>query len=166
MQQAKIICLTQSKGGTSKTSSVWNIAACMVNQGYKVLAVDTDQQANLTTSLGVDPLELEGRSVYTLFTDSQVKAKEIIIATAEGIDLLPANNDLSVVEFSIKGAVSREKILARKLRPVVESYDYILIDTPPSFSLTTLNAMSAANYLLCPIQPEPYCLDGMNISIR
>lgn len=162
---AKIICLTQSKGGTSKTSSAWNIGAVMVAQGYRVLAVDVDQQANLTTSLGIDPLELEA-SVYHLFTDPTVSAADIKQPTAEGIDLLPSSNDLAVVDFGIKEAVSREKILARKLRPLANEYDFIIIDTPPSFAITTLNAMSAANYLLCPIQPEPYCLDGMRNLVR
>jgi chromosome partitioning protein len=162
---AKIICLTQSKGGTSKTSSVWNISAALVGRGHRVLAVDVDQQANLTTSLGVDPLEVEA-SVYTLFTEAKVTAADIRLATVEGIDLLPANNDLAVVDFAIKEVVSREKILARKLRPITAEYDFIIIDTPPSFAITTLNAMSAAHYLVCPIQPEPYCLDGMRNLVR
>lgn len=157
---AKIICLAQQKGGTSKTSSVWNISACLVQNGYRVLAVDMDMQANLTTSLGVNPLELKG-SMYALLSESGVKASDILLETPEGIDLLPADNDLAVVEFSIKEAIGREKILAKKLRPLAANYDFILIDTPPSFAITTLNAMGAAQYLLCPIQPEPYCLDGM-----
>jgi chromosome partitioning protein len=157
---AHIICLAQQKGGTSKTSSVWNISAALVQEGYKVLVVDMDMQANLTASLGVNPLELE-RSMYALLSDPTVKASDVVVETAEGIDLLPADNDLAVIEFAIKEAIGREKILAKKLRPIAGNYDFILIDTPPSFAITTLNAMSAANYLLCPVQPEPYCLDGM-----
>jgi chromosome partitioning protein len=162
---AVIICLAQQKGGTSKTSSVWNISACLVQNGYRVLAVDMDMQANLTYSLGVNPLELS-QTMYALMADSQVKAGDILVKTGDGIDLLPADNDLSVVEFAMKEALGREKVLARKLRPIASDYDFILIDTPPSFAITTLNAMSAAGYLLCPIQPEPYCLDGMRNLVR
>jgi len=162
---AKIICLAQSKGGTSKTSSVINIAACLVQQGYKVLAVDLDMQANLTTGLGIDPANLE-QTMHALLTNPKVKAEHIVVKTQEKIDLLPADVDLSTVEFSIKEIAGREKILARKLRPFVGDYDFCLIDTPPSFAITTLNALSASDLLLSPIQPEPFCLRGMKNLIQ
>jgi chromosome partitioning protein len=159
------ICLAQSKGGTSKTSSVLNISACLIQQGYKVLAIDIDMQANLTSGLGVDPTKLE-RSMYALMTDQATTAADILVHTQEEVDLLPANLDLSIVELAIKEIMGREKILARKIRPLLPDYDFVLIDTPPSFALTTLNALTAADYLLSPVQPEPFCLTGMGNLVR
>lgn len=153
------ICLAQSKGGTSKTSSVINIGAGLLKAGHKVLAVDVDQQASLTLSLGIEPSSLK-QSMRALLIDPAVTAEQILVPTQEGIDLLPANLDLSMVEFHMP-AVGREKVLSKKLRPMASKYDFVLIDTPPSFAVTTLNAMSASNYLLVPIQPEPLCLLGM-----
>jgi len=157
---AKVICLAQQKGGTSKTSSVLNLSACLVQAGYKVLAVDVDQQASLTVSLGVDLSNLK-RSMQALLTEQAVAAEEVIVKTEEGIDLIPANVDLAMVEFQMP-SISRERVLARKLHPLKDRYDFILIDTPPSFAITTLNAMVAAEYLLVPVQPEPLCLLGMS----
>jgi chromosome partitioning protein len=157
---AKVICLAQSKGGTSKTSSVLNIAASMAEKGHKVLVIDADQQASLTISLGVDPLQLKN-SLYAVLSDPNVAIADILITTKEGIDLVPADVDLAMVEFSIPGAVGREKVLSKKLRPIRNDYDFILIDTPPSFAITTLNAMSAADYLAVPVQPEPLCVHAL-----
>jgi chromosome partitioning protein len=156
----KTIALCQSKGGTSKTSSVLNISACLVRNGYRVLAVDVDQQASLTVSLGIDPATLP-LSMRAILTDPEVTANDVLVQTQEGIDLIPANLDLSLVEFHMS-PVGRDRILARKLHQIAPNYDFIVIDTPPSFAITTLNAMAAADYLLVPMQPEPLCLLGMS----
>lgn len=156
---AKTICLAQSKGGTSKTSSVLNIAAALVGAGHRVLVVDTDQQASLTVSLGIDPLELP-QTMRHLLIDEKVQARDILTQTQEGIDLIPASIDLAMIEFSMP-PVARERVLATKLNPLKSEYDFILIDTPPTFSITTLNAMSASDYVLVPVQPEPLCLYGL-----
>lgn len=156
---AKTICLAQSKGGTSKTSSVLNISAALTAKGYRVLVVDVDQQASLTVSLGIDPLTL-AKSMRALLTDESISARDILMQTQEGIDLLPANIDLAMIEFSMP-PVARERVLATKLAPISADYDFILIDTPPTFSITTLNAMSASDYVLVPVQPEPLCLYGL-----
>lgn len=157
------IAFAQQKGGTTKTSSVWNVSSYMAQKKKKrVLAIDMDMQANLTTSFGADPIELkkQHKSVYDLLTDQDKTAEEVIFETEQGVDLIGAISSLSLVEAGIKEQISREKILAKKLRPIAARYDYILFDTPPSFAITTLNAMAAADYLVCPIEPEPYCLDG------
>lgn len=154
------ICLAQYKGGTGKTSSVINIAVCMKQLGYKVLVVDMDQQANLTVWLGINPTELAS-NISDLLTDENVAAQNILIHTKEGIDLLPSNIDLALVEMRMS-PMQREMVLARKLQPIKDNYDFILIDTPPNFIMTTINAMTAADYLLVPIQPEPLCLFGLS----
>ncbi|HEX2911914.1 MAG TPA: AAA family ATPase [Chloroflexia bacterium] len=160
MSKAKVICLAQSKGGTAKTSSAVNIGACLVREGYKVLLVDLDPQANLTTSVGVEPSDL-ARTNYELFTDHATEASAILQPTAEGMDLLPSSIDLAVVERNIRDAIGREKILARKLTPLRASYDYIICDTSPYFNLLTTNGMAAADYILIPVQPEPNCIRGL-----
>lgn len=157
---AKIICLAQSKGGTSKTTTAINLAACLVQNGYKVLAVDTDQQASLTVSLGINPSD-NPKSMRALLTEINTKPSDILVHTQENIDLLPANVDLSLVEFYMP-AVGRERVLDKKLRPFSKNYDFVVVDTPPSFAITTLNAMAASDYILVPFQPEPLCLLGMS----
>jgi chromosome partitioning protein len=157
---AKIICLAQSKGGTSKTSSTLNVSACLLQKGYRVLTCDLDQQASLTISLGTDPLK-HPLNMYSLLTDAGVTAEDVIVKTEEGIDLIPADLDLSVVELNLKETIGRERLLKKKLSSVAGDYDFILIDTPPSFALTTFNGMAAADYLLVPVQPEPLCLYGL-----
>lgn len=160
-KKAIVICLTQSKGGTAKTSSTLNIGACLVQAGYRVAFADLDQQASLTIALGIDPVKLNQRTMYMLLSDPEVQADEILVPTEEGIDLLPADLDLAMLEFGLKEAIGRERVLGRKLAPLKERYDFILIDTPPSFAISTLNGMAAADYILSPVQPEPLCLYGL-----
>jgi chromosome partitioning protein len=156
---AEIICFAQSKGGTGKTSSTLNIAAVLVEKGYRVLVCDLDQQSNLTISLGVNPLDCEVNT-YNLLTEASATAKDAIVSTTEKIDLLSAHPDLALVE-----SVAREKQLARKLNPIAKNYDFILLDTAPSLGIATLNALCAANWLFIPTQPEPLCVYGLNMLI-
>lgn len=156
----KIICLAQSKGGTSKTSSTLNLAAYFAKVGKKVLVVDLDQQCSLSISLGVNPLTTPG-TTFSLLVDRESRAEDAIVRTAEGIDLIPASLDLALTEMSLRDSVSRERILGKKLRPIKDRYDFIILDTPPSFAITTLNGMAASDYLLIPVQPEPLCLYGL-----
>src|SRR5690349_1355394 len=128
---ATIICMAQSKGGTGKTTSTHNISAALVKRGQRVLTVDVDQQANLTVSWGIDPLSLP-KTMRALLVEESVTAREVIVETEEGIDLIPANLDLAFVELAMQ-PVAREKVLARKLAALKDNYDFILIDTPPSF---------------------------------
>jgi chromosome partitioning protein len=162
---AVVICLAQAKGGTSKTSSTLNIAACLNAADYKVLVVDLDAQANLTQGLGIDPVEME-HTMFSLLSNSTISYKDILVSTQEGIDLLPANIDLSGLDLSINALIGREKLLARKLREARKEYDFILIDTPPALSLATTNALAAADYVLVPVQPVQFCLNGMQNLIQ
>lgn len=157
---AKTICLAQQKGGTSKTTSVWNIAACLNQAGYKVLAVDADAQSNLTTSFGIKSADT-AVTLYTLLTEPEATADQAVVSTEEGVDLIPADLELSAVDFRMKDRTGRERVLDKKLKRLQPNYDFIIIDTAPDLGLVTLNALTAADYLLAPIQPEPYCLRGM-----
>lgn len=162
---AKVICLAQNKGGTAKTSSVLNLAACLVYSGHRVLVIDLDQQCNLTVSLGVDPVGLNPTN-FQLLTDSAVTAAETIVHTAEGIDLLPASIRLGVLNFSIQETLGRERLLSKKLRAITGQYDFVLIDTPPSFDIATLNGLTAADYLMVPVVPERLCIEGLGNMLK
>ncbi|NWJ47071.1 MAG: ParA family protein [Chloroflexi bacterium] len=162
---AKIICLAQNKGGTAKTSSVLNLAACLVQFDLRVLTVDLDQQCNLTVSLGVDPVGLNP-TTFQLITDSSVTAQDTIVHTAEGIDLLPASIKLGVLNFSIQETLGRERLLSKKIRAIIGNYDFVLIDTPPSFDIATLNGLTAADYLMVPVVPERLCVEGLGNMLR
>lgn len=157
---AKTICLAQSKGGTGKTSSTLNIGAALAEKGYKVLACDLDQQASLTVSLGVNPVDYAQANMKQLLTEPGIKAQDLIVETQEGIDLIPSHVSLAMVEYRMPN-VSREKQLSRKLKPLHDRYDYILLDTAPSLGIATLNALSAADYVTVPTQPEPLCVYGL-----
>jgi chromosome partitioning protein len=126
-----------------------------------VLTIDCDQQANLTISLGVDPLSVVGQTVRELLVDDALEADQVIIQTQEGVDLIPSNIDLAMVEFAMS-PIARERVLARKLVGVQSQYDFILIDTPPTFGTTVINAMGASDYALVPVQPEPLCIYGLS----
>ena len=159
MAMARVITLAQSKGGTGKSTSTLNMGVVLAKLGNRVLLVDIDQQANLTTGLGIDPLELP-KTMRALLTEQSTTAEEIIVTTSEGVDLIPANLDLAFVEFAMQ-PMARERVLAKKLALVKAKYDFILIDTPPSFGITVTNAMVASDYILVPIQPEPFCIRNL-----
>lgn len=155
----KIICMSQSKGGTGKTSGTLNIAAAMVEKGLHTLVVDLDQQANLTVSLGINPLDCE-INTHSLLTQANSTANSAIVATTEGIDLIPAHPDLALIEYKMP-SVARDRVIARKLAPIRDNYDFIILDTAPSLGIATLNALCAADWMLIPTQPEPLCVYGL-----
>jgi chromosome partitioning protein len=156
-----IYTLSQQKGGVGKTALALNLAVALAREGYKVLAVDCDSQASLTLSLGVNPLEL-GVTMFELMTDPKIKAETVIVPTHEaGVDLVPSHLTLAVVEMSMREAVGRERVLRRKLEPIRDQYDYILIDCGPTLGITTLNALGAADKVIVVVQPEPLCIFGI-----
>lgn len=161
----KTICLANQKGGVGKTTSTLNIGAALAKRGYRVLLVDCDQQASLTVSLGINPLELK-KSMRGLLVETKTTAEQIIIpAEEDGIDLIPASIDLAFAEMYMP-PLAREKVLADKLRSVKDHYDFILIDTSPSYGTLVVNALAASDYLLTPVQPEPLCIFGLNLLVE
>jgi len=155
------IALINQKGGVGKTTTVANLGACLAQLGKKVLVVDLDPQANLTIHLGIKSSELE-YSIYDLLLWKN-KAEEVIIPTSvEGLDIIPANIDLSRAEIELVNMPSRETVLKDRLFLTFKRYDYSLIDCAPSLGLLTLNALTSVREIFIPIQTQFFALQGIN----
>jgi chromosome partitioning protein len=153
--------MCNQKGGVGKTTTTINLGAALAEFGRKVLLVDFDPQGALSVGLGVNPHELD-RTVYNLLMDRGVVAEDILLKTnTPGMDLLPSNIDLSAAEVQLVGEVAREQTLGRGLEPVVSDYDYVLIDCQPSLGLLTVNALTAADGVIIPLECEFFALRGV-----
>jgi chromosome partitioning protein len=156
---SKIIAIANQKGGVGKTTTAVNLSSCMAELGVRVLAVDIDPQGNMTSGLGAK--DKSDKSIYDVIINS-VPAQEAIINTVvKGLDIIPSEINLSGAEVELVNVMAREQVLKRALADVKSSYDYIIIDCPPSLGLLTLNALTAADTLLVPIQCEYYALEGL-----
>mgnify|MGYP001174099552 CR=1 FL=1 len=157
---ARVIAVTNQKGGVGKTTTCVNLAASLAATRRRVLLVDMDPQGNATMGSGVDKnaLELSG---YDVLTKRASPAEVIVKTDASGFDLLPANGDLTTAEVELMNEIGREHRLRLALNSVRENYDYILIDCPPSLNLLTVNSLSAADSVLIPMQCEYYALEGL-----
>ncbi len=154
------IAVMNQKGGVGKTTTAVNLAACLAEAGKKVLLVDMDAQGNATSGIGIDKEEIE-LSGYDVLING-VKAKEAVRKTAvKKLHVLPANIALAGAEVELVNMVSRETRLRDALSPLRKKYDYVLIDCPPSLGLLTVNALTAADSVLVPIQCEYYALEGV-----
>jgi chromosome partitioning protein len=157
---ARVIAVTNQKGGVGKTTTCVNLAASLSAIKRRVLLVDMDPQGNATMGSGVEKNDLE-LSGYDVLTKRRSTERVIIHAEASGYDLLPGNGDLTAAEVELMNEIGREHRLRLALNTVRENYDYILIDCPPSLSLLTVNALSAADTVLIPMQCEYYALEGL-----
>ena len=163
---ARIIALCNQKGGVGKTTTTINLAAALAEYGRRVLVVDFDPQGAASVGLGVNPHGLDD-TVYTLLMDRNAQLAEIVRRTAvEGLDVLPANIDLSAAEVQLVGEVARESVLSRALRPAEADYDVILVDCQPSLGLLTVNALTAAHGVLIPLECEFFALRGVALLIE
>jgi chromosome partitioning protein len=159
--RAQVLALCNQKGGVGKTTTAINLAAALVERGYRVLLVDFDPQGAASVGLGVNPHTLE-RTVYDVLLDGGQPVAQIVAATGvPGLDLLPANIDLSAAELQLVTEVGRESALRRVLEPLLTRYDVVLIDCQPSLGLLTLNALCAADRVLVPLECEFFALRGV-----
>ncbi|MFN2223274.1 MAG: ParA family protein [Chloroflexota bacterium] len=154
---ARILAVAMQKGGVGKTTTTINLSAALADLGYRVLAIDLDPQGNLTQHAGFDP---EGLSP-TIFDglraeieDQPYDVRDIILRTAENFDLIPSQPELSLVELSLMNTLSRERVLDTFLADIRADYDYILIDCGPSLNLLVINALTAADSVIIPVQTE------------
>ena len=163
---ARIVAMCNQKGGVGKTTTTINLAAALAEYGRRVLIVDFDPQGAASVGLGINPHELDD-TVYNLLVDRKADIRSIIRSTGvEGLDLLPANIDLSAAEVQLVSEVARESILSRALRPVEEDYDVVLIDCQPSLGLLTVNALTAAHGVLIPLECEFFALRGVALLVE
>ena len=157
---ARIISLCNQKGGVGKTTTTINLAASLAQYGRRVLAVDFDPQGALSAGLGIATHDVP--TIYDLLLDTKRDPHEVIVQTSTpGLDVLPANIDLSAAEVHLVNEVARETILARVLKKVSDKYDVILIDCQPSLGLLTVNALTAAHGVIIPLECEYFALRGV-----
>jgi len=163
---ARVIALCNQKGGVGKTTTTINLGAALAEYGRKVLLIDFDPQGALSVGLGINSNDLDV-TIYNLLIERDHDIREVIQhSRVPGLDVVPANIDLSAAEVQLVGEVAREQVLARVMRPVLDDYDVILIDCQPSLGLLTVNALTAAHGVLIPLETEYFAMRGVALLVE
>ena len=156
-----VIALANQKGGVGKTTTIVNLGACLADAGKKVLLIDLDPQGNATSGLGIDKKDID-ESVYDVLINDVDLKKVILHSSHQGLDIVPTTIALSGAEVELTNLMARETRLKDAFGDVKDEYDYILIDCPPSLGLLTINAFTACDSILIPVQSEYYALEGLS----
>ncbi len=158
---SKIIAIANQKGGVGKTTTAVNLSACIAEKGLKVLLIDVDPQGNSTSGVGIEKSQLQ-HSIYDVLINGLNPRQAVCRTMIDTLDIIPANIDLVGAEVELVPRMAREQILKTALRGIREEYDFIFMDCPPSLGLITINALTAADKILVPIQCEYYALEGLS----
>ena len=163
---ARVISMCNQKGGVGKTTTTINLGAALAELGRKVLIVDFDPQGAASAGLGINAHELES-TIYDLLVANRPDIRTVVHeTTVEGLDIVPANIDLSAAEVQLVNEVAREQALKRVLRPVLDEYDLILVDCQPSLGLLTINALTASHGVIIPLETEFFALRGVALLVE
>ena len=160
---SRVIAIANQKGGVGKTTTSINLSACLAEKGKKVLLIDMDSQGNTTSGFGFEKNELD-KTVYEVLRE-EVSIEEAIIPVEECFEnlfLIPANRNLAGAEIELVTRENMQYILKKQLEPIKDNYDFIIIDCPPSLNMLTVNALTASDTVLVPIQCEYYALEGLS----
>ena len=157
----KIIAIANQKGGVGKTTTAFNLGSCLAAEGKKVLLVDADPQANATSGLGVEPEESDA-SIYECLVDGYPAADAVRPTCVDGLEIICSRIDLVGAEVELMNRADRERALSRVLTPLKDKYDYILIDCSPSLGVITVNALTASDSVIIPVQAEYFALEGIS----
>lgn len=157
---AKVISVTNQKGGVGKTTTSINLSAALVEKQQRILLLDMDPQGNASVGLGVDTAELDA-TIYDVLLN-EASAREAIVKTESGVDVMTANGDLAGAQVELLNEIGRELRLKKALASVQADYDYIFIDCPPALNVLTINALVASNSVMIPMQCEYFALEGLS----
>jgi chromosome partitioning protein len=158
---ARVIAVANQKGGVGKTTTSVNLGACLAALGKRTLLIDIDPQGNSTSGVGINKADVNS-CIYDVLINESNTTESILPTQVDGLDAIPATIQLAGAEIELVPTISREVRLRKALIPLKNSYDYIIIDCPPSLGLLTVNALTAADSVLIPIQCEYYALEGLS----